>query len=333
MKRVAINGLGRIGRALLKIIVDEEGLELVAVNDLMEPENMAYLLRYDTVYGNWDREVVLGDGTISIDGAECRLLQKRDPAALPWGDLGVDVALECTGVFRTGPELRKHLEAGAAGAVLSAPPKGGDVPSVVPGVNPVGEEMDVLSCASCTTNCIAPVVEVVGRRIGVAKAVMTTIHGYTSTQALVDSPAGKMRRGRAGAMNMVPTTTGAAKATTVILPRLEERFDGVAVRTPVPCGSIADMTFSLERAVTVEEVGRVLMEEADSDRYRGILGVTDEPVVSWDVIGDSRASLVDLPMTRVVDGDLLKVMSWYDNEWGYAAQMVRATLAMGGATS
>jgi glyceraldehyde 3-phosphate dehydrogenase len=236
----------------------------------------------------------------------------------------VDLVLECTGVFTTRADLQKHLDAGARRVILSAPAKGEEpVPFVVHGVNEAEEGEEILSTASCTTNCIAPVIEVMGRRIGLKKAIMTTVHAYTTSQAIVDGPAGKWRRGRAGAANFVPTSTGAAKATTKALPDYAGRFDGVAIRGPVPAGSIADITCVTERATDAAEVNRIFAEEARSGRYDGIMGATDEPIVSSDVIRDPRGSIVDLTMTQVVDGDLVKVMAWYDNEWGYAAQMVR----------
>jgi glyceraldehyde 3-phosphate dehydrogenase len=208
-------------------------------------------------------------------------------------------------------------------AILSAPAKSEEVVTVVHGTNKAGEEDRIISCASCTTNCITPVVEIMGRRIGIAKAIMTTIHAYTASQGIVDGPSKKVRRGRAGAANFVPTSTGAAVATTKVLPRLAGRFDGVAVRAPIPVGSISDMVFVTERKTTVEEVNNIFKEEAQTERYKGVLGVTEEPLVSSDIIKDPRASVVDLEMTQVVDGDLVKVMSWYDNEWGYASQMIR----------
>ena len=328
MKKVAINGLGRIGRATMKIVLDEDELSLVAVNDLIPAENLAYLLQYDSVYGRYDREVSHGEGELVVDGEHYKLFSEKDPAALPWGDLGVDLVFECTGVFDKGPDLQKHIQAGARHVILSAPAKDEDTVTVVHGVNPPDKPPQIFSCASCTTNCITPVVEVIGRRIGIRKATMTTIHAYTSTQGIVDGPNKKFRRGRAAACNLVPTTTGAAQATGRALPQYAGRFDGVAVRTPVPCGSIADMVFVTERETSAEEVNKILSEEAASDRYKGILGVTEQPLVSTDILHDGRASIVDLSMTQV-DKDLLKVMSWYDNEWGYASQMVRAALATG----
>ncbi|MBW1988616.1 MAG: type I glyceraldehyde-3-phosphate dehydrogenase [Deltaproteobacteria bacterium] len=330
MANVAINGMGRIGRAAFKIILDTPGLELVAVNDLVPADNIAYMLKYDSVYGRYPKKVSASDKGIVVDGKTYLLYSEKDPANLPWKDLGVDVALECTGVFTNAEGLKKHLSAGARKAVLSAPAQGGGVPHVVYGVNEPEGDPDMVSCASCTTNCIAPVVEVMGRRIGVKKATMTTVHAYTSSQAIVDGPSKKWRRGRAGAANLVPTTTGAAKATTLALPRFENRFDGVAVRAPVICGSIADIVLVTEKKTSVDEVNAVFREEAATDRYKGVMGVSEDHIVSSDILQDSHGSLVDLTMTQVVDGDLVKVLSWYDNEWGYSNQMVRQARRMAG---
>lgn len=328
--RVAINGLGRIGRATLKSLLNEPELEVVAVNDIGEADNLAYLLAYDTVYGQADEEVGLEDGNLVIDGRSIKVLSEKDPSALPWGDLDVDLVFECTGVFTTGEKMRGHLEAGARRVVLSAPAKGDDdVVTVVHGVNSDdGVGVELVSCASCTTNAVAPVMEVLERRLGVRKATMTTAHAYTAGQELVDGPASKWRRGRAAAANIVPTTTGAAKATSKAVPSLEDRFDGVALRVPVAAGSIADIVCVVGRETSAEEVNEIFREEADTDRYEEVLGVTDDPIVSSDVIGDSHGSVVDLTMTQVVDGDLVKVMAWYDNEWGYAEQMVRHAVSM-----
>jgi glyceraldehyde 3-phosphate dehydrogenase len=326
MATVAINGLGRIGRATLKIVLDTPGLELAAVNDLIPADNLAYLLKYDTVYGRYERSVESEKDKLIIDGTPYPLYSVRDPSELPWKKHGVDVVFECTGVFTRGEDLEKHIQAGAGNVLLSAPPKSEEMPMVVHAVSERGEPARMMSCASCTTNCIAPVVEVVGRHIGIKKGTMTTIHAYTSSQGIVDGPSKKWRRGRAGAANLVPTSTGAAKATTKALPQYQGRFDGVAVRAPVPVGSLADVVFVTERETTVEEVNRIFRAEADTDRYRGVLGVSDDPLVSSDIIADPRASVVDLGMTQVVDGDLLKMMTWYDNEWGYSNQMVREAL-------
>jgi glyceraldehyde 3-phosphate dehydrogenase len=324
MAQVAINGFGRIGRATFRILLDTPDLEVKAVNDLVPTDNLAYLLKYDTVYGRCHKTVETDGDNLVVDGKKYPFLHETDPAQLPWADLEIDIAFECTGVFRTKEDLQKHLEAGAKYAILSAPPKSDDVATVVHGVNSPGEgSLRMLSCASCTTNSVAPVVEVMGRRIGIKKAIMTTIHAYTSSQSIVDGPAKKTRRGRAGAANFVPTTTGAAIATTKALPQYQGRFDGVAVRVPIPVGSLSDVVFVTERETSVEEVNDVFREEAESARYKGILGVTEDPIVSSDVIKDGHASVVDLGMTQVVGGDLVKLMAWYDNEWGYASQMVR----------
>jgi glyceraldehyde 3-phosphate dehydrogenase len=327
MARVAINGLGRIGRAALKIILETPELELVALNDIVPADNIVYLLKYDTVYGRYEKTVMMDGSSLTIDGKKYNLYEKKDPAQLPWGDLDIDIVFECTGAFTKREDLAKHIQAGAKFVILSAPAKSEDVDTVVYGVNDVkGGESRIISCASCTTNCITPVVEIMGRRIGIKKAIMTTIHAYTASQAIVDSPSKKFRRGRAGAANFVPTTTGAAIATTKALPQYEGRFDGVAIRGPVPVGSIADIVFLTERKTTVEEVNNIFREEASSERYRGVLGAAEDPIVSSDIIKDPRASIVDLEMTQVVDGDLVKVMSWYDNEWGYTNQMVREAI-------
>jgi glyceraldehyde 3-phosphate dehydrogenase len=329
MAKIAINGFGRIGRAAFKIILDTPELDLVAINDIIPVENLAYLLKFDTVYGRYEKSVEVDGDNLVVDGKKYPVHKEKDPAQLPWDKLGVDIALECTGIFTKGEDMQKHLQAGAKYVILSAPAKGDDVPTVVHGVGEAEDEsMRMLSCASCTTNCITPVVEVMGRRIGNWKAIMTTIHAYTSSQAIVDSPAKKMRRGRAGAANFVPTTTGAAVATTKALPQYAGRFDGVAIRGPIPVGSIADIIFVTEQETSVEEVNRVFQEEAESDKYKGILGVSEDQLVSSDVIGDPRASIVDLEMTQVVDGDLVKVMSWYDNEWGFTNQMLREAVRL-----
>ena len=328
MARIAINGLGRIGRAALKILQGVEGVEVAAVNDLVPVDNLAYLLRFDTVYGRWDRQVAADGDALVVDGTRIPVYAEKDPSRLPWGDLGVDLVLECTGVFRREEDLQRHLTAGARHVILSAPAKTETLSTVVHGVNAAPEDRRAISCASCTTNCIAPVMEVLSRRIGVERAVMNTVHAYTASQQLVDGPSKKLRSGRAAAANMVPAGTGAAQATAKALPDLEDRFDGTAVRVPVTVGSLSDIVVVTSRPTSAEEVNAVLREEADTDRYRGVLEVSDEPLVSSDIVGDTHASVVDAEMTRVVDGTLAKVMSWYDNEWGFTHQMVREALEM-----
>lgn len=324
MARVAINGLGRIGRAALKIVLEQPELELVAVNDLVPPDNLAYLLKYDTVYGRYQHSVDCDSNSLTIDGKEYKFFNEKDPTQLPWKDLEVDAVFECTGVFDKREGLEKHLQAGAKRVILSAPAKSDDIKTIVYGINQEqGASDSIVSCASCTTNCISPVVEIMGRRVGIKKAIMTTIHAYTTSQNLVDGPSKKVRRGRAGAANLVPTSTGAAIATTKVLPQYQDKFDGVAVRSPVAVGSITDMIFVTEKEVTADELNQIFREEANSEQYNGVLGVSEDQIVSSDIIQDPHASIVDLTMTQVVDGDLVKVMSWYDNEWGYANQMVR----------
>ena len=327
MTKVAINGMGRIGRAAFKIVMEQSELELMAVNDLMDLDNLVYLLNYDTVYGVYKHRVTASGDKLVVNGKSIKFLSVKDPAQLPWKELGVEIALECTGLFTQAEGLNKHIAAGAKYAMLSAPPKGPEVCCIVHGVTKPEAGDRMISCASCTTNCITPVVEIMGRRIGVKKAVMTTIHAYTSSQAMVDGPNKKFRRGRAGAANLVPTSTGAAVATTNTLPQYKGKFDGVSVRCPVPCGSLADLVFVTERPTTVEEINKIFKEEADG-RYKDILEYATDPIVSSDIIMNPHASIFDPSMTQVVDGDLVKVFSWYDNEWGYTNQMVREVVRL-----
>ena len=323
MARIGINGFGRIGRAIFKIIRETPDLEVVAVNDIIPADNLAYLLKYDTVYGRYGISVVGTDQNLVVDAQEYPVYNIKDPSQLPWEELNVDIALESTGVFTKPEDLKKHLEAGAKQVILSAPAKGDGVSTVVHGVNTPQESDRIISCASCTTNAITPPMEIMNRHIGVKKALMTTVHAYTASQALVDSPNKKFRRGRAAAANFVPTSTGAAIATTKALPELGGKFDGVAIRGPVTVGSIADIVFLAQRQTSVEEVNEIFRQEAQSLRYAGILGVSDEPLVSSDILQDPRAAIIDLGLTQVIDGDLVKIMSWYDNEWGYSNQVVR----------
>lgn len=328
MAKVAINGLGRIGRATLKVVMDTPGLELVAVNDIAPADNIAYLLQTDSVYGRYPASVSAENGTLRIGDHSIAWLSERNPADLPWGKLGVDLVFECTGLFTTTEEAGKHLEAGAEFVIISANTKSEDAPTVVHGANTAQGDTRIISCGSCTTNNITPVVEIIGRHIGIEKAIMTTVHGYTATQNLVDGPNKRWTRGRAAAVNIVPTTTGAAIATTKALPQYAGKFHGVALRVPVPAGSIGDIVFLTSRPTTVEEVNDILRGEAETERYAQVLGVSEIPMVSTDILQDSRASVVDLTMTQVVDGDLVKVMTWYDNEWGYTNQMVRQALSL-----
>jgi glyceraldehyde 3-phosphate dehydrogenase len=326
--KVAINGLGRIGRAALKLAVEHPDLDVVAVNEIGSLDNMVYLLRYDTAYGRYERQVEAVEGKLVIDGKPLVYLSERDPGQLPWGDLGVDLVLECTGRFTEREDAEKHVRAGASWVVLSGPAKSPDVPTIIHGVNRPDGQTQIISCASCTTNNITPLVEILDRHFGVEKALLTTVHAYTATQALVDSPGGAkdLRRGRAAAQSFVPSSTGAATATAKALPAMQGRFDGVSVRGPVVVGSISDVVFVLARDTTADEVNDVLRQEASSDRYKGILDVADDPLVSADIVKDPHASIVQLDMTRVVGGNLVKVMSWYDNEWGFTSQMIQVAV-------
>jgi glyceraldehyde 3-phosphate dehydrogenase len=326
--KVAINGLGRIGRAALKLALEQPQLDVVAVNEIGSLDNMVYLLRYDSVYGRYERQVDAVDGKLVIDGKSLVYVSERDPEQLPWADLEIDLVLECTGRFTNREDAAKHVRAGARWVVLSGPTKSPDVPTIIHGVNRADGQTQIISCASCTTNNITPLVEILDRHFGVEKALLTTVHAYTATQALVDSPGGTkdLRRGRAAAQNFVPSSTGAATATAKALPAMEGRFDGVSVRGPVVVGSISDVVFVVERETTAEEVNDVLRQEATSDRYQGILAVAEDPLVSADIVKDPRASIVQLDLTRVVGGNLVKVMSWYDNEWGFTNQMVQVAV-------
>jgi len=327
MKKIAINGFGRIGRAALKIIMDTPGLELVAVNDIMSIDNAAYLLKYDSAYGKYKNEVNVRDSYLYIRDKKLLFISEKDPAKLPWKMLGIDVVIESTGLFTNRENAEKHLYAGAKTVVLSGPTKSKGTPTVVHGVNTADGKTAIFSCASCTTNNVGPVIEIMNRRIGIKKAILNTVHAYTASQALVDAPSKKeLRMGRAAAINLVPASTGAAIATTKALPELEGKFDGVAIRTPMPVGSISDITFVAAKRTTAKEINIVLTEESKTSRYKLVLSVSEEPLVSSDIVRSPFAAIVDLEMTRVVDGDLVKIMAWYDNEWGFTNQMIRQIL-------
>ena len=322
--KIAINGMGRIGRAALKVILENKELEIVAVNDIVSIENVAYLLNYDTVYGKYENHVKHTKTALEVNGNSIPFYSMRNPEELPWKEHEVDLVIESTGVFTGYEDAGKHIKAGAKTVIISAPTKSVEAPTVVHGVNTKDGHASIFSCASCTTNNISPIVEILGRRLGVKKAIMTTVHAYTASQITVDGPNKKnFRMGRAGAANIIPTTTGAAIATTKALPQYEGKFDGVAIRVPIPVGSLSDMTFVMEKNVTVEEVNAVLEEESRTERYKDVIDTTYDPIVSSDIVQSPYASTADLSMTRVVDGDLLKVMTWYDNEWGFTNQMVR----------
>jgi glyceraldehyde 3-phosphate dehydrogenase len=322
MKKIAINGFGRIGRSSLKVILETPDLEVVGINDLMSIENAVYLFKYDSIYGKFDKNVSFEDDYLIVGDHRIRFTSIKDPLELPWKELAVDVVIESTGFFTNKADAEKHLTAGSKFVVISGPTK--DTPTVVHGVNTEDGKVSVFSCASCTTNNISPIIEILGRRIGIKKAILNTTHAYTASQTLVDAPSKKEpRMGRTAGNNLAPAATGAAIATTKALPQYVGKFDGVAVRVPVAVGSISDITFVTERPTSVEEINTILIEEALTLRYNKVVAVTDEPLVSTDIIKSPFASTVDLEMTRVVDGDLVKVMAWYDNEWGFTNQMIR----------
>lgn len=324
MKKIAINGFGRIGRATLKVILETAGMRVVAVNDLMSIENAAYLFKYDSVYGAYEGEVGFDDNHLLINDEKILFLSEKDPAQLPWKDLSIDVVIESTGFFTKKEDAEKHIHTGAKHIVISAPSKSKDTPTVLHGVNSLEGKTSVFSSASCTTNNIGPGLEIIDRRIGIKKTILNTIHAYTSSQSLIDAPAKRdLRMGRSAAINLVPASTGAAIAATKILPQLEGCFDGIAIRTPVPVGSISDITFVASKKTSADEINNILIEESKTERYKQVLSTSNEPLVSSDILRSPFASIVDLKMTRVVDDDLVKIMAWYDNEWGFTNQMIR----------
>ncbi len=320
--RIGLNGFGRIGRNVLRAAVSYDDVEIVAINDVMDNDDMEYLLTYDSVHGRVDDVSRDGD-TLYIGDSEVQLLSERDPSELPWDELDVDVAFEATGLFRTHDDAAQHLEGGADKVIISAPPKGDKpVKTIVYGVNhDEYDGEDVVSNASCTTNSVAPVVKVLDEEFGIDSGLLTTVHAYTGTQALIDGPSGKRRRGRAAAENIIPTSTGAAIATTEVLPQLEGKLDGMAMRVPVPNGSITDLTVDLEADVTKEELADAIRSAAD-DELAGVLGYTDEEIVSRDILGLPFSSYVDLESTMVLEDGLVKLLAWYDNEYGFSNRML-----------
>lgn len=326
MARVAINGFGRIGRAFLRLTLNRDDYEVVAINDLGDPKNLAYLLKYDTAFGQAPFAVEASEEKLKINGRDVKFLSEKDPAKLPWQDLDIDVVVEATGVFASYQKAKTHLTAGAKRVVVSAPvkdePQAADVKgaTVLVGANHTEmKDLEVTSNASCTTNAASPLIGILKEKIGVKKALLNTIHGYTTTQSLVDSPNHKdWRRGRAAALNIVPSSTGAAVATTKAYQELTGKFDGIAIRVPVLVGSIVDITFVANQPTNKEAVNDILRQAASDPVWSRVFAVTDEPLVSSDIIGSSYGAIADLSMTRVVDGDLVKVMAWYDNETGYA---------------
>jgi glyceraldehyde 3-phosphate dehydrogenase len=327
--RVAINGFGRIGRNVLKAGIDHPEIEFVAVNDLTDTKTLAHLFKYDTAYGVFDKEVGFDETHIMVAGQKIEVVAQKDPTQLPWKDLQIDVVLECTGRFTNEDGMRQHLTAGAKRVVLSAPAKGGGVPTYVRGVNEYNGKDELINNASCTTNCITPVAAVMHDKFGIVKALMTTVHSYTASQMLQDGPSKDLREARAAAQNIVPTSTGAAIATTEVIPELRGKFDGLSMRVPTIVGSIADFTMLVARKTSVEEINEAFKHAAKQARWRGILAVTEDEIVSSDIVGNTHSSIVDLNLTRVIDGDFVKVVAWYDNEWGYSHRLFEQLLAVG----
>ncbi len=330
--RVGINGFGRIGRQVLKALKEQykSDIDVIAFNDLGDLDTMAHLFRYDSNYGRYPGTVEIRDGALVVDGNGIKALAERDPASLPWGDLGVDVVIESTGHFTDRDSAGKHLQAGAKKVIISAPAKGEDI-TICLGVNE--DQYDptqhhVVSNASCTTNCLAPAAKVVHDNFGIIRGLMTTIHSYTNDQQILDLPHKDLRRARAAALNMIPTTTGAAKAVSLVIPDLKGKFDGFAVRVPTPTVSLVDFVANVEKSTTKDEL-LAAFDEAAANRMKNILGVEREPLVSMDYKGDSRSSIIDADSCQVMDGNMVKVVSWYDNEWGYSCRVADLTRLIG----
>lgn len=332
--RIAINGFGRIGRNAFKAGNGNPRLEFIAVNDLTDAETLAHLLQHDTVFGSFEKKVKAKGSDLLVDGKLIKVLAEKEPSKLPWKDLNIDVVLECTGRFASPEGAQQHIAAGARKVIVSAPVKGGTVPTYVLGANADRYRNEqIINNASCTTNCISPVASVIHEQFGIKKALMSTVHAVTAEQNLVDGPPpglkkGDLRRARGAYQNIIPTTTGAAIATTETIPELKGLFDGIAIRVPVPDVSLTDFVFLLKKKTTAEELNAVLSAASKDKRYKGILGVTTEPVVSSDFIKSSYSAVVDLSMTKVIDGDFVKVIAWYDNEWGYSCRLVEMALTI-----
>ncbi len=331
MIKVAINGFGRIGRNALKILLDRRDVQVVAINDITDAKTLAHLLKHDSSYGTYDKRVSATENSLLINTREIPVYAERDPAKLPWKKLGVDVVIESTGFFTNPEDAKAHITAGAKKVVISAPAKGEGAKTIVIGVNEeiVDASDKIISNASCTTNCIAPVMKVLEDEFGIEKAMMTTIHSYTGSQKILDAPAKDLREARSAAENIVPTSTGAAKATGLTIPSLTGKFNGISVRVPTPVVSLSDITAILKRDTTKEELVGFFKKVAKEPYYEGIIGVTEEELVSSDFIGDPHSCIVDLPLIDVVDGNMVKVVAWYDNEWGYSNRLVELAVDFG----
>jgi len=321
---IAINGFGRIGRATFKALLDKKiKVNIIAINDLTDTKILAHLLKFDSVYGQYGKIVSSKGDNIIAAGRKYKVLSQTEPAKLPWKELGVDIVLECTGRFRTKEEAREHIKAGAKKVIISAPAKSENIKTIVLGVNEnkIKKSDKILSMASCTTNCLAPVAAIIKNNFGIKKAIMTTVHSYTIDQNLVDGPNKDLRRARAAAINIIPTTTGAAIATTKIIPQLKGKFDGMAIRVPTLVGSLCDIVFITNKKVDEKRVNQALKKASASASYRGLIEITDEAVVSSDIVGNSASAIIDLSLTKVIGGDLVKIVAWYDNEWGYSCRL------------
>ena len=332
MVKVAINGFGRIGRNAFKILQGRKDAEVVAINDITDAATLAHLLKYDSSYGTYDQEVSSNEHAIIVDGKEIPVYAEKDPHNLPWASLNVDVVIESTGFFTKPEDAKAHIDAGAKRVVISAPAKGEGAKTIVLGVNEEAVTPDdlILSNASCTTNCIAPIMKVLEDEFGIEKAMMTTVHSYTGSQRILDAPAKDLREARSAAENIVPTTTGASKAAALTIPSLQGKFNGLSVRVPTPVVSLSDITAVIKRETTKEELTAFFKKIAAEDYYQGIIGITEEELVSSDFIGDPRSCIVDLPLLDVVGGNMIKVVAWYDNEWGYSNRLVELTVDFGG---
>ena len=331
MIRVAINGFGRIGRNALKILLERHDAQVVAINDITDAATLAHLLKHDSTYGTYDKKVSSTEKSLIINTREIPVFAEKDPANLPWKKLNVDVVIESTGFFTKPEDAKVHITAGAKKVIISAPAKGEGAKTVVLGVNEdVLEEGDVIiSNASCTTNCIAPVMKVLEDEFGIEKAMMTTVHSYTGSQRILDAPAKDLREARSAAENIVPTSTGASKAAALAIPSLKDRFNGLSVRVPTPVVSLSDITALLKTSTTKEDLISLFKKAAKEPYYEGIIGVTEEELVSSDFIGDPHSCVVDLPLIDVVGGDMVKIVAWYDNEWGYSNRLVELAIDFG----
>ena len=331
MVKVAINGFGRIGRNALKILLERHDVQVVAINDITDAATLAHLLKHDSSYGAYDKNVSAKENAIIVNTREIPVFAEKDPANLPWAKLGVDVVIESTGFFTKPEDARAHIKAGAKKVVISAPAKGEGAKTVVLGVNEevVDASDEIISNASCTTNCIAPIMKVLEDTYGIDKAMMTTVHSYTGSQRILDAPAKDLREARSAAENIVPTTTGASKAAALTIPSLAGKFNGLSVRVPTPVVSLSDITAIIKTDVTKEELINTFKKAAKEPYYEGILGVTEEELVSSDFIGDPHSCIVDLPLTDVVGGNMIKIVAWYDNEWGYSNRLVELAVDFG----